>query len=404
MGLQLGVVSSREERRQSAVAALGLGERVREERFDRITRLACAVLGAPASTITVLDEDRACYPGAAGYDGSPVPREQTFCDRTTDDDAFTLVTDARLDPRFAGLDAVVNGDVRFYVGVPLHDRLGNVIGVLCVFDAVARTITTGERRSLEDLAHWAEQELTESAEEQAATAVQASLMPDRPLHTEGWDVAGFCVPALAVGGDFFDYRLGEDVLHVGLGDVMGKGTGAALLGAGIRAAVRATHAEVVAGVDLGWTATRIARSQFTDLERTDAFATVFEAAIDVFDGTLRYVDAGLGLVLVTRADGSIERLHTTDRPFGILADDLWTEHRAWLEPGDRMLVFSDGLLDVLDEPMRWWEPLGRLLADSESAEEALERIGALARSGTCTDDVTALVVHRTGADPVRAVA
>jgi phosphoserine phosphatase RsbU/P len=403
MGLQLGVVSSREERRQGAVTALGLGEHVREERFDRITRLACAVLGATASTITVLDEDRACYPGAAGYDGSPVPREQTFCDRTTDEDAFTLVTDAQLDPRFAGLDAVVSGQVRFYVGVPLHDRLGNVIGVLCVFDAAVRTITTAERRSLEDLAHWAERELIESVEEQAATAVQASLMPDRTLHTDGWDVAGFCLPALAVGGDFFDYRLGEDVLHVGLGDVMGKGTGAALLGAGIRAAVRATHAEVVAGVDLGWTATRIARSQFTDLERTDAFATVFEAAIDLFDGTLRYVDAGLGLVLVTRANGSVERLHTTDRPFGILADDLWTEHRAWLEPGDRMLVFSDGLLDVLDEPMRWWEPLGRLLADSESAEDALERLGALARSGVCTDDVTALVVHRS-AGAVRAVA
>jgi phosphoserine phosphatase RsbU/P len=234
--------------------------------------------------------------------------------------------------------------------------------------------------------------------------VQSSLLPDQPLHLDEWDVGGFCQPALSVGGDFFDYRLGEDVLHLGLGDVMGKGTGAALLSAGVRAAMRATHAEVVAGVDLGWTATRVAHSQFPDLERAGSFATLFEAAIDLVDGTVRYVDAGLGLSLVVRADGGIERLHTSDHPFGILPDDRWTEHQAWLDPGDRLLVFSDGVLDLIDDPLHWWEPMSRLVAECETSDDVIKSVAALAGTRAGSDDVTALVVHRRDSRQNRAAA
>ena len=390
---------SREEQRQRAVDALGLGEDVRDERFDRVTRVARTLLDAKMSTITVLDRDRACYPGAAGYDGTPLPRDQTFCDTTTLHDALLVVPDARQDPRFAHFELVRQGALRFYAGVPLHDALGNAVGVLCVFDPEPGSLEGERLQALLDLAVWAEQELVASSERSAAARVQASLLPAQPLRLKGWEAAGTCLPALSVGGDFYDYGASNGVLHLGLGDVMGKGTGAALVGAGVRAALRGTHDEVVAGVDLGRSATAVARSLTHDLERSGAFACLVEAAVDLATGEVRFVDAGLGLMLVVRADGTVERHVGHDRPFGVFADDEWTERRTTLGPGDRLLLFTDGLLDLLDDPLRWWEPLGRLVAAHDRPEPLLTAITDLARGRTPLDDVTALVVHRHPTEP-----
>lgn len=384
----------REEQRQRAVDALGLGEDVREERFDRITRVARLLLGAAMSTITVLDRGRACYPGAAGYDGTPLPREQTFCDTATRLEEVLVVPDATQDERFAHMDLVRSGDVRFYAGVPLRDAIGNVVGVLCVFDPEPTALDDERRDAFLDLAVWAEQELISSAENAAAAEVQASLLPDRPLRLPGWEVAGTCQPALAVGGDFYDYGVSRGVLHLGLGDVMGKGTGAALVGAGVRAALRASHGEVVSGLDLGTNAIRVARGLAQDLERSGAFAALVEAAVDLATGEVRFVDAGLGLMLVVRDDGTVERHVGHDRPFGIMPDDDWSERRTHLAPGDRLVLFTDGVLDLLDDPLRWWEQVGRLAREHVEPERLLAALADLTLGRTPLDDVTALVVHR----------
>ncbi|QIG45371.1 SpoIIE family protein phosphatase [Nocardioides anomalus] len=383
-----------EERRQRAVDALGLGEDVREERFDRISRVARTLLGARMSTITVLDRDRACYPGAAGYDGTAMPREQTFCHTTTLQRSLLVVPDARADGRFRDLGLVAAGEVAFYAGVPLTDAQDNVVGVLCVFDPEPGTLEGDRLQSFLDLAVWAEQELLASTEMSAAARVQASLLPAHPLRLPDWEAAGVCLPALAVGGDFFDYGVSDGVLHLGLGDVMGKGTGAALVGAGVRAALRATHLDVVAGADLGASATAVARSLHRDLDRAGAFAALVEAAVDLGTGEIRFVDAGLGLMLVVRADGRVERHVGADRPFGLFADDDWTERRAALGPGDRLLVFTDGVLDLLEDPLHWWVPVGELVAAHRDPESLLAALSALTRGRTPLDDVTALAVYR----------
>jgi sigma-B regulation protein RsbU (phosphoserine phosphatase) len=241
---------------------------------------------------------------------------------------------------------------------------------------------------------WAEQELASSSEMVQAGRVQASMLPAAPLRTGQWEVAGFCLPALAVGGDFYHHRLVDDVVHLALGDVMGKGTGAALVGAGVRAALRATHAVVSDGADLGATTTEVAHSLLSDLERADSFVTLFEAAVDVTDGAVRYVDAGSGLCLLIDADGTTHRLQSRDRPFGIFEGDSWTQHEASMGPGARLLVFSDGVLDLLDDPLTWWEPLGDLVRSARDAADLLENLSRLACERTPLDDVTAVAVFR----------
>ena len=237
------------------------------------------------------------------------PATRPFCARTTDQDRTLVIEDASLDPRFADLDVVVRDHVRFYAGEPLRDPMGNV------------------RRHLLPLRHRAAHPRRRGARHlprprglgPAGAALGPRDGPGRPgagadaalargLRHGPWHVDGICLPALAVGGDFYDYGVTSDVLHLGLGDVMGKGTGAALVGAGVRSAIRGTHGAVTAGVDLGIVATQVARGLMSDLERAESFVTLFEAAIDLDDGTIRYVDAGMGLCLVVRADGTVEQL------------------------------------------------------------------------------------------------
>lgn len=383
-----------DDRRQRALESLQLPEHQPDERFDRITRLARTVFGVPMTTITILDGDRAWFPSAQGFDAIEMPRKDTFCDRTTQEDRVIVVEDATLDERFDHLPVVRDGAVRFYAGHPLRDSLDNVIGTFCLFDAVPRRLDAEHLVAFTDLAFWAEQELVRSAEMTHAGNVQASLLPARAFRNAEWEVTGFCLPALAVGGDFYDYDVTDDVLHLSLGDVMGKGTGAALLGAGVRSAIRGTNAAVTAGVDLGVTATQVARSMRDDLGRAESFVTLFELAVDLADGSTRYVDAGSGLCLLLGPDGLVTRLGSHDRPFGVLDDDHWTEHETVLSPGSRLLVFSDGLLDLVEDPMDWVGPIGEMMRTADNIDALVAQIADLARDRIALDDVTVVAVFR----------
>jgi sigma-B regulation protein RsbU (phosphoserine phosphatase) len=382
-------------RRRLAVAGPRV-HRQQSERFDRITRLARTIFGVPMSSITLLEHDRAWFPSTQGFGTEPpadLPREETFCDQTVVSGRSMVVEDARADDRFTGLPLVAGG-VRFYAGAPLQDPSGNLVGALCLFDDQPRSLDAEQLQTLEDLAAWAQQELATTGEMIRAVEVQASMLPSAPLTSGDWVIDGVCLPALAVGGDLFDYGIVGDVAHFGLGDVMGKGTGAALLGAGVRSAIRSTHAAVVAGVDLGVTTTQVARGLAADLARAESFVALFEAAVDLDDGYLRYVDAGMGLCLVVRADGRIDRLSADNLPIGVLPDSHWTEQQTTLEPGDRLLLFSDGLLDLVDDPVSWWEPVGRLVSEHDHPSTLLDAIALLTVETVPTDDVTAVAVYR----------
>ena len=227
-----------------------------------------------------------------------------------------------------------------------------------------------------------------------AHTIQETLLPSELPDLPGYRIETHYQPAREVGGDFFDYAVGNDVLHLGIGDVMGKGAGAALIGAGVRAAFRGTHAAGTAGVDLGVTGTQVARALLPDLERAESFVTYFEAAIDTEDGYLRYLDAGMGLCLVLRADGSTERLAGPDRPFGVLPEDHWSEQESQLDPGDRLLMFSDGLLDLVDDEVQWDAAVADLLRDAATSTDVLSAVAPLARDRTPLDDRTGGTVLR----------
>lgn len=376
------------------MAGLGLAEASGHARLDPVTRLACRILEVPMAAVEVLDADVVRFPSRQGVSVSQLPRHEALSDLVTATGSTTVIADLREDPRAAGMGAVTEEGIRFFAGHPLRDVTGTAIGTLCLYDRQPRELDPEAMQTFLDLAAWAEHEMVSASDMAQASRVQASLLPAQPVLLPGWSVAGICLPALSVGGDFYDHVQTGDHVHVVLGDVMGKGAGAALLGAGVRAAIRNTNAAVAAGVDLGVTCTQVARRLLPDLERTGSFVTLFDAAIELDSGTVRYVDAGSGLAIIVRASGAVEHLRGSDPPYGMFDSDHWTEHQTRLEPGDRMVLLSDGVLDLLDDEERWVEAVGEFVHRMPDLPALVQGFTDLAGARTPLDDVTAVVVLR----------
>jgi len=221
-----------------------------------------------------------------------------------------------------------------------------------------------------------------------ATRVRRALQPADIL-LPGYDLAGGSTPAGLVGGDFYDWHQSGTGVDLVLADVMGKGVGAAIIAATVRAVLRA-H---VTDDDLARAVTTGAAELYPDLRSTGAFVTMLQARLEAATGALRYVDAGHGLSIIVRATSGVERLAATNYPLGITRDSDWREHTSSLEPGDTLVILSDGVLDLWDGSLGSLDQVEIIVRDAVSAQDVVETI--LTKAGTgAPDDVTVIALRR----------
>lgn len=149
-----------EELRQSAVEQTRLLDSIPEERFDRLTRIACHVFRVPISLVTLVDRKRQWFKSRQGLDVSETPRSASFCAYAVAMDELLEVPDAQHDWRFAA-NPLVTGHpfIRFYAGMPIRNYEGYPLGTLCLIDRQPRTLSAQERDLLKDLARCVEQEI-----------------------------------------------------------------------------------------------------------------------------------------------------------------------------------------------------------------------------------------------------
>jgi sigma-B regulation protein RsbU (phosphoserine phosphatase) len=96
-----------------------------------------------------------------------------------------------------------------------------------------------------------------------------------------------------------------------------------------------------------------------------------------------------------RADGTAHRPRSGGLPLGVLADQTWDESVVHLEPGDTVLAFSDGLLDLYDGTLDSLEQIAEVVRDCVDATHLIDRFTVLARRlGVRVDDVTVVAVRR----------
>lgn len=315
------------------------------------------------------------------------------------------------DTRFAG--AVWNPDIRTIISVPLLIRSG-LIGLLSVYNkmGVEERFTEDDQRLLAIIATQSAQVLENARlqqEERAlqgmqeelrlATEIQTSLFPQQLPLVAGYDLAGISVAAQQVGGDYYDaIALDDGRLGLCVGDASGKGLPASLLMANVQATLRslapwsATSSECL---------TRINRV-VCDRNRRGSFVTLVYALLDPTNHTLRYTNAGHNRPLVCRADGRIERLERAGPMLGFTASLAFPEGDTHLEPGDILLLYSDGLNEAWDTAHVQFgeERIIETLQETRSlpartiADRLIAAVAAHVGDAPPADDMTLLVVKR----------
>lgn len=385
------MIPSPEDARLRALHHLGVLDTPPEERFDQVVRLAQRIFDVPKVAVNLIDADRQFTKAAVGIPLGDRPRAESFCTHTVAAQDTMIVRDAQLDERFARHPDVVNdGELRFYVGQPLAAPTGETVGALCLVDDHPRDLSEAELGLLADLGRWVERELAADDDELQAREVQRRLLPYRPIELDGYAMAGCCLPARHVGGDYFDWSMVDDRLQVVVADVMGKGMTAAVLTAGIRAMMRGA----APFNPLERAVYRTAVGMADDFTETGTFATLFACRIEPASGELDFVDAGHGLALVVPPQGEPRRLQSRDLPLGALPDDTWTAQRERLAPDETLILVSDGIFDIVEDEAAAVDTAAYIVRDGNDPASTIARIEEYARTHDLDDDLTAVVIRR----------
>jgi hypothetical protein len=380
-----------ERLRVAAVERLDLLDTPPEERFDRITRIARELFDVPVAEINLLDDTRQFTKSPQSAGTSPnSDRSQSFCDVTIRRPEMLVVQDATQDDRFAHRSTVTGErHIRFYAGRPLSLGDDFRVGTLCLVDTTPRSFGAEQLQLLDEMGLWVERELQDTADLDRAAEVQQGLLPhDQPSHP-GFDVVGICLPAKTVGGDFYSWHGSETAIELTMADVMGKGAAGAIMAAAVRAAFQSrTGDDVVTAID------EVNAQLAGDLGGIGSFATLFHAVIDTGSGRVDYADAGHGLTVLVRRDGSAERLEATGLPIGIVPDGQWSRGSTVLQPGDQLVTFTDGLFDLFDGTLDSLGSIATIVREATSPQDALARVAEITAAGTAGDDVSVVIVAR----------
>ncbi len=243
-------------------------------------------------------------------------------------------------------------------------------------------------------------------EMQRARSIQERLLPQELPTVERLDVAGLALPSRFVAGDYFDLlALDEDRLLVAIADVSGKGMPASLLMANLQACLHVLRGSLAAGT-LGLAA---ATARINDVIHrntgTTVFITFFWGVFDRRSGAFRFVNAGHNPPLLVRADGAVARLEAGGVLLGAFPGMPYDEGTAALEPGDTLVLFTDGVTEAwsaVDPDDEYGEDrlLGTIGAHTaETAQAILDAVRVdverFTGGGPLDDDLTLVVLKRT---------
>jgi serine phosphatase RsbU (regulator of sigma subunit)/pSer/pThr/pTyr-binding forkhead associated (FHA) protein len=314
--------------------------------------------------ILTVEPDGAFFLRAVRHRGGPGEApclSQTIVRQVLEECKAILISDATIDEDYKGQESVASS-LRTALVVPLAGSDGKPVGMVQLDSRAAKEgFTAVELDLLAALAvplgvavenHTLHKKKASWA---AAGQIQRALLPKRQPDIAGYTFWECYRPVEEVGGDLYDYiradspqahERGETRWAVVAGDVAGKGMPAALMMAGICPEVRhLTRAGVIPEEVL----TRV-NHLVSDADFDCRFVTLAIAELDSRSHRLRIASAGHPWPLIRRSDGRVEAAGTdeTSTPLGINADEVFQSVTVSLEPGDVMILYSDGVPDALD--------------------------------------------------------
>jgi phosphoserine phosphatase RsbU/P len=379
------------------------------ELFHLILDLSVETVKADRGVLLTVEKDGLLARAARGegFRISSAVRDRVLHSRQS-----LLVRDTSLDEALRNRVSISEQNVRTLMAVPLQTA-DRVIGLIYVdFPALAADLSTRDLDLLTVLANVAairiEQERLAIVEEdehrhalelEQAAEIQRRLLPELPPEVPGAELAGTNAPCRTVGGDYYDFfPLPDGRVAVVIADVAGKGLPASLLMASLQARVQVVLEEPD---DLPRRMSRLDRMTARNCPR-NRFVTMFLCVFDPQTGEMTYCNAGHNPPLLVRADGSVEPLSGGGLALGMFPDLGYEERRCRMEPGDLLVLFSDGVTEASSPGGEEFgeERLAGLLTESRGrpAADVLECVSrALAEwsaGAPPTDDITAVAICR----------
>lgn len=234
-----------------------------------------------------------------------------------------------------GVDRISHGDYRARVVVASGDEIGDLAAA---FNKMAEDVERHQAAAVEQERLRRELEL--------GRQIQSDMLPSAPMSFGLTEVQGVSIPAREVGGDFFNYfALENGQLALLVGDVSGKGVGAALLMANIQASLRTRLA-------MGQSLDAIAESLDREMATTSGsrlYVTLFIGIFDPAARRLQYVNAGHNPQFVLRPGQALEKMHATGIPIGLLAGRGYEHRDVTLASGDLLFFYTDGCVESENE-------------------------------------------------------
>ncbi len=269
---------------------------------------------------------------------------------------------------------------------PLYDSSGQIAGSI----ESIRDITE-MRRAQESLER-------NRSELRIASDIQRSFLPEHIPPIEGFDLAAISVPAMEVGGDFYDFIPGDGGrLGVVIADVSGKSVPAALFMALSRTIVRANATHHERGTEV----LQDANDMISADSRSGMFVTLFYGVLDEISRSLVYANAGHPRpLLFRRSSGEFSELEVTGIALGTFGGLEYEERMTSFSPGDVLVLYTDGVTEAINRDMEQYG-VPRLcsavqrshnLSAQEIMEHILEDISLFSGEQAQFDDITMIVI------------
>src|SRR2546421_5209556 len=232
---------------------------------------------------------------------------------------------------------------------------------------------------------------------EVARQLQLELLPANDPVLDGFDISAYNFPTEEVSGDYYDWvRIHDDEIGIVVADVSGKGVPAALLMAFLRASLRAaTHIGYSPHISMS----KVNYLLWESIERNQ-FVTAFYGLLDASNRTLAYTNAGHNPPLLMDAEGNARFIDRGGVPLGMFRDTRYYEYYLTLEPGELLLLYTDGVTEANNPKGQEYgtDRLVRALKDSRhlSARALIDFIQHDVLEWTdglgATDDITFFVI------------
>jgi serine phosphatase RsbU (regulator of sigma subunit) len=231
-----------------------------------------------------------------------------------------------------------------------------------------------------------------------AQLIQQQFLPKQLPDLAGWEIDASYRAARAVGGDFYDFiDLPGGRLALVIGDVTGKGVPAALVMATTRSILRSEAPRLI---EPGRVLASI-NDQIINDTPAAMFATCLYAVLDPSTGFLKFANAGHNLPYLRTPEGVVE-LRARGMPLGLMAAMTYEEVEARMEPGDTLLLHSDGLMEAHgpDREMFGNRRMKEAMLDRPEGQGLIDRMLSALWEFTGLDweqedDITLVSLHRT---------